>query len=127
LLWRPNLESGFPIPANEPGLLPDSPTPAPQPKPILDPSHTPSDTLVRLTYKGQSYHAVLQSDGGVRLPDGEIYAPSRAALEAAGLHCNGWQAWKYEAEPGQWQRIGKHPNIATMLESKKLYDRKKGA
>ena len=111
LLWRPNLESGAPIPANEPGFqaslvtaTPRSDTPVNPPAPA-----TSQDIPIRWQYKGQEYHAVLQKDGGVRLPDGRTTKTPTGACKAAvgqNLTINGWAAWRYHDEQqGKWLPI----------------------
>ncbi len=108
LLWRPNLELGSPIPANEPGLV-DPTTPIPPPPPPQPGEGIP----IRLIYKEQERHATLLPNGEVQLADGRVQSPKEArntVAQAMGASPGTSQRlgyWKYQNESGKWRSIRK--------------------
>ncbi len=110
LLWRPNLASGSPVPANEPGLGRGTPDKPEQPTGETVSVRPNQEIPILWKYKGQEYHGVLvQRDGGVRLSDGRTTrTPTGACIAALGrkLAINGWVAWRYHDEQqGKWLPI----------------------
>jgi len=60
---------------------------------------------IQMTYKGQTYKALIRSDGTIRFR-GKVYrSPSAAAASITHRAMNGWSWWKYERAPGEWVRI----------------------
>ena len=82
------------------------------------PQASAGDVAIRWKRMGAEYHAVLQSDGFVRLPgDPTPYSPGRACSVALGnsISVNGWLVWKYQDEQsGRWRSINDLPNAAAM-------------
>ncbi len=126
LLWRPNLESGSPIPANEPGLGGEIPergkqltneelAPGVKARP---PIASDEDVPIRWVHNGKEHHAVLRPDGGVLCEDGIVRTPSGACDVLGNLpqkHArNGWRSWKYRDESGEWLVIDTLPRAAEM-------------
>ena len=107
LLWRPNMESGSPIPANEPGLMPE-PRPNPPPEPAPNPPPHSPQLPIAGDYDGTSHKAYLLLDTlGVRLEDGRLFGnPHKAAKAIKGRRTtHSWSFWKYESSPGVWRPI----------------------
>jgi len=62
-------------------------------------------TPLRMTYKGTTHTAVAYVDGRIKLK-GKIYeSPTSAARSIMKKPVNGWWAWKFEAVPGDWQKL----------------------
>jgi hypothetical protein len=61
---------------------------------------------LRFWHRGKVHRALLRSDGRVRF-GGELFtSPSLAAVRASGKKAyNGWKAWKYKNEAGEWRYI----------------------
>lgn len=62
-------------------------------------------TPIRMTLKGRLYRATVQVDGTVRFRRRTFNSPSLAASAVTHRAMNGWWVWRYEAAPGQWQKL----------------------
>jgi hypothetical protein len=62
-------------------------------------------TPIRMTNRGKVYRATILKDGRVRYRARLFMSPSMAAKAVAGNNRNGWYWWKYQASPGDWQRL----------------------
>lgn len=129
LLWRPNLESGAPVPASEPVFAerpsvatvidrpatPPSPAPSSVPMPsgtavVRASGATPAGIPIRWVNRGQAYEATLieHGQGRVWLDGQEFRSPSSACQRILpGRPSNGWGEWKYLDLPDQrWLPVG---------------------
>ncbi|HUT33567.1 MAG TPA: hypothetical protein VNE39_08820 [Planctomycetota bacterium] len=61
---------------------------------------------LRFTHRGTEHKALLAKNGTITF-NGEVFAsPSLAARKAAGKTAyNGWKAWKYKNQAGEWRYI----------------------
>ena len=64
-------------------------------------------TRIRFKYKGVLYRAIVRANGLIRFRRKTFTSPSMAAREVSGRAMNGWYEWKYEASPGNWERLKK--------------------
>lgn len=117
LLWRPNLESGAPIPANEPVLeerpsdaavidrpaTPPSPAPSSAPMPsgpavVRASGATPAGITIYWGKRGRNDEAILleQRQGRVWLKGQEFSSPSGACKDLTNGAYNGWDEWEYD-------------------------------
>ncbi|HEU4990718.1 MAG TPA: hypothetical protein VFT41_13115 [Gemmatimonadaceae bacterium] len=62
-------------------------------------------TPIRLTIRGVVHHGVVRPDGSIRYKGTVYNSPSTAAKAITGRAMNGWYWWKYEARPGEWERL----------------------
>lgn len=116
LLWRPNLQSGAPIEAEDSAFREED---------ASSPPLAAGEIPICCYYHREQYNAILQADGGVRLADNMVYTPSRAVVVATGMDpnaaVNGWYEWKHQASDGRWHSIGTLPNAKEMKVSAKKY------
>jgi hypothetical protein len=102
--------------------------PAPTVKHKSPPVSTSQEIPIRFEYKkmNQVHNAILQEDGGVRLPDGIVLTPSGACAHLTGRDIwNGWDSWKYkDKKDGQWRKINDLHNTEKMKKTAYRYWRK---
>lgn len=65
----------------------------------------PKRVLLRATFKGETYRAILRTDGLIRYATKLFRSPSHAAVAVVKRPINGWWFWKYERAPRQWVRL----------------------
>ena len=101
---------------------------APTVKPESPSVSTGQEIPIRFKYKkeNQVHDAILQEDGGVRLPDDNILTPSRACAHLTGRNIwNGWDSWEYKnKKDGQWHKINDLHNAVEMKKSAKRYTKR---
>ena len=62
-------------------------------------------TPIQMTLHGTTHRAVVRADGSIKFKGTVYNSPSMAARAITGRSMNGWYWWKYEARPGEWERL----------------------
>ena len=60
---------------------------------------------IRWTYRGKLHRAVIRPNGKINFKGKVFNSPSLAASAITKRAMNGWWCWRYEAAPGQWERL----------------------
>ncbi len=64
-----------------------------------------SRTPIRMKYKGKLHKATVRPDGNIVFRGRVFATPSGAAKVVIRRSVNGWSWWRFEARPGEWERL----------------------